>query len=127
MPKTDAIKEKAGRTLTESDDIKRRWAEYCSEQYEGNVEEILSERMEPVPLRSEVERALNHLRNGKSPGIDNIPIVDSKWRRRNYIVVENLQDGIGNERMATRLVQSNLCSSSKKGDKKSVQITGQLA
>ena len=38
------------------------------------MEEIIFESMEPVPLRSEVEWALNNLRNGKSPGTDNIPI-----------------------------------------------------
>ena len=78
VPKTDAIKDKMGRTLTESDDIKRLWAEYCSELYEGDdeeqMEEMIYESMEPAPLRSEVEWALKHLRNGKSPGIDNIPI-----------------------------------------------------
>ena len=78
VPKTDAIKDKMGRTLTESDDIKRRRAEYCSELYEGDdeeqMEEMIYERMEPAPLRSEVEWALKHLRDGESPGIDNIPI-----------------------------------------------------
>ena len=38
------------------------------------MEEITHESMEPAPLRSEVEWALNRLRNGKSPGTDNIPI-----------------------------------------------------
>ena len=35
VPKIDAIKDKAGRTLTESDDITRRLTEYFSELYEG--------------------------------------------------------------------------------------------
>ena len=78
VPKTDATKDKAGRTLTESDDIKQRWAEYCSELYEGDdeeqTEEIIFESVEPAPHRSEVECALNHLRNVKSSGIDNISI-----------------------------------------------------
>ena len=38
------------------------------------MEEIIFESMEPAPLQSEVEWALNHFRNGKSPGINNIPI-----------------------------------------------------
>ena len=78
VPKTDAIKHKTGRTLTESDNIKRRLAEYCLELYEGDdeeqMEEIIYESMEPAPLLSEVEWALNQLRSRKSPGIDNIPI-----------------------------------------------------
>ena len=78
VPKTDTIKHKTGRTLTESDNIKQRLAEYCLELYEGDDEEqmegIIYESMEPAPLLSEEEWALNHLRNGKLPGIDNIPI-----------------------------------------------------
>ena len=60
--KTDAVKDKAGMTLTESD------------ADEEQMEEIMYESMEPAPLRSEVELALNHFSNGKSPGIDNILI-----------------------------------------------------
>ena len=41
--------------------------------------------------------------------------VESKWRRRNCIAMENVQDGMENEGMATKLVQGNRCSSSKKG------------
>ena len=42
--------------------------------------------------------------------------MESKRRRRNPIVIENMQDGMGNEGMATRLVQGNLCTET--GDKK---------
>ena len=96
-----------GTTLTEND------------ADEKQMEEIIYESMEPAPLRSEVELALNHLSNGKSPGIDNILIEmwKASGKRRNYIVMEIIQNGIGNEEMATRLVRGNLCSSSKKGDK----------
>ena len=76
--KTDATKGKAGRTLTESYDIKQRRAEYCSElhvgDYEEQIEDMIYKSIEPARLRSEVEWGLNHLRNGKSPGTDNISI-----------------------------------------------------
>ena len=32
------------------------------------MEQLIYESLEPAPLRSEVEWALNHLRKGKSPG-----------------------------------------------------------
>ena len=58
--------------------ISAKVGKHCSEVYEGNdeeqMEEIIYEGVEPVPLRSEVEWASNHLRNGRSPRIDNIPI-----------------------------------------------------
>ena len=78
VARTDAIEDKTGRTLT------KRQAEYCSELYMGNdeeqIEEMVCESMEPAPLRSEVEWASNHLRNEKSPGIDNILIEMQKAR-----------------------------------------------
>eukprot|EP00112_Aurelia_sp_Birch-Aquarium-sp1_P002414 Seg1268.1 transcript_id=Seg1268.1/GoldUCD/mRNA.D3Y31 product="hypothetical protein" protein_id=Seg1268.1/GoldUCD/D3Y31 len=78
VPRTDVIKDKMGKTLTESDDIKQRWIEYCSEQYERDdeeqVEELTYGNMEPASLRSEVEWALNCPKNGKSPGTDKISI-----------------------------------------------------
>ena len=78
VARTDAIEDKTRRTLT------KRQAEYCSELYMGNdeeqIEEMVYESMEPAPLRSEVEWALNHLRNEKSPGIDNILIEMQKAR-----------------------------------------------
>ena len=58
MPETDAAKGKAGRTLTESYDIKQRWAEYYSELHEGDyeeqMEEIIYKTIEPASLRLKV-------------------------------------------------------------------------
>ena len=133
VPKTDTVKDKAGRTLTESDDIKRRWAEYCSELYEGDyeeqMEEITHESMEPAPLRSEVEWALNHLSNGKLPGTDNIPI--KRWKASG-------EEGVTLLWKICKMVWEmkewprDWCRAifvplPKKEIKKSVQITGQFA
>jgi hypothetical protein len=93
-PRTDVINDEEGNTLTEIEDIKQRWAEYTAKLYEtkdhqhtyncGMAEE------EPAPLRSEIEKALLGLNNGKSPGSDDIPAelwkasgeegVDLLWR-----------------------------------------------
>ena len=65
-------------TLTEDDDIKKRWAQYCEQLYKKDPtdQELTaqtSNHLEPPPLRSEVETALKDMANGKSPGIDDIP------------------------------------------------------
>ena len=69
------------RQPTETQDILKRWTEYCAEQYshtgEGDPEVLI------VPATSrytdnylilweEVEAAVKSLKKGKSPGIDNI-------------------------------------------------------
>ena len=68
-------------TLTESTDIKTRWAEYCSELYEqktcgtSTTSDALPEHVEPEPppLLDEVRKALGEISNGKSSGCDDIP------------------------------------------------------
>jgi len=67
--------------------IKDRWTEYCSELYretEQTNKELLKELQQITPpdevdgeeddgiLYEEVERAVNHLKRGKSPGTDGI-------------------------------------------------------
>ena len=56
-----------GNTLTESDDIKKRWVQYSTKLFESqddNNDFQLEEacEVEPPPLRSEVELALNNSR-----------------------------------------------------------------
>ena len=73
-------------TLTEDvEDIKHRWKEYIKKQNKQTNKKhtILKTTMqtynrgreqdEPPPLRSEVERALQQIRNGKLPGAYDIP------------------------------------------------------
>ena len=73
----DVINDEDGNTLTESDDIKKRWVQYSTKLFESQDEDNdfqLEEpcEVEPPPLRSEVELALKQLTDAKSPGIDNI-------------------------------------------------------
>ena len=59
----------------------KRWTEYCTELYnhpvtgDTTVLKVFNENQEtPLPiLRSEIETAVNSLKKGKSPGVDNIP------------------------------------------------------
>ena len=72
------IKDKDGNTLTETKDILHQWKEYRKGLYTDQTRD-LSTTDEPAndqdlePLKSEVEQALQDLRNGKSPGCDNVP------------------------------------------------------
>ena len=66
-----------GVTLTEDEDIKRRWKNNSTKLFEAKDHQQTynrgREQDEPPPLRSEVEYALQQMRNGKSPGADDIP------------------------------------------------------
>ena len=74
------IKDEDGKILTESGEIKDRWKRYCEELYASqetdgvpdNAEEDSCED-EPDILLSEVTNAIQHLKNNKSPGPDEIP------------------------------------------------------
>ena len=74
------IKDEDGKILTESEEIKDRWKRYCEELYASqetdgvpdNTDEDSCED-EPDILLSEVTNAIQHLKNNKSPGPDEIP------------------------------------------------------
>src|SRR6218665_4052132 len=85
-PKLTAIKNEEGRTLMNKEDIVQRWTTYCSELYkeqldENTAEEVVAELKDITPmgeereeeiLEEEVIRAINRLKNNKSPGNDEI-------------------------------------------------------
>ncbi|XP_072020216.1 uncharacterized protein [Amphiura filiformis] len=78
-PKLDVIKDEDGEILTESDQIKQRWQQYCQGLYAskdglgGETEPIEVDENEPDILRSEVVMAMKKMRTGKAPGYDDIP------------------------------------------------------
>jgi len=81
-PKLNVLKDENGNILTEEEDIKARWKEYCGKLYaskeveeETDIERSIEDEhmLELDILYSEVKEAMNHLRTGKAPGIDNIP------------------------------------------------------
>ena len=100
-PISEVINDSNGKTLTESEDIKDRWAEYCHKLYEERGASVTPQgtsftyEKEPPPLKAEVEWALSSICNRKSPGIDNIQIelwkaageegVDVLWNLCNLI------------------------------------------
>ena len=77
-PRLNVIKDSQGKTLTEDEEIAKRWVEYCSNMYKAddNVEDtqgdpVIDESC-PPPLRAEVEQAIKALKKHKSPGCDEI-------------------------------------------------------
>ena len=70
--------------MTDPQEIKARWTEYCSDSYSHkaggdsnawNVRVIdnIENQAEDTILKSEVEEVIKALKKGKSPGVDNIP------------------------------------------------------
>ena len=79
--RTSTIQNKDGKSLTEDQDILKRWTEYYSELYNYTatgdsavlqVPTATSNDNYPI-LREEVEAAVKSLKKGKSAGVDNIP------------------------------------------------------
>ena len=80
--KVTTVQDRSGKCLTEERQILNRWTEYCSELYDHkangdpsvlNCTQTDTEDDHPI-LRREVEAAVQSLKKGKSPGVDNIPI-----------------------------------------------------
>ena len=83
QPRLGVIKDENGNTLTESEKIIDRWQRYCEGMYsenqpEGRADQTRTEMTEREegphlpPLKSEIEWAISCLKDGKSPGCDNI-------------------------------------------------------
>ena len=79
--RTTTVQDKAGKCLTEKQDILKRWTKYCSELYTHtttgdpkvlDVPPPINNDSYPI-LREEVEAALKSLKEGKSAEVDNIP------------------------------------------------------
>ena len=73
-----SINDKNGKTLTEEEDVLKRWHEYGSGLFETKDTQntagyINFENPEPEPLLEEVTTAIDQLKSGKSPGLDGIP------------------------------------------------------
>ena len=70
------IKNKDGVVDTDKENILARWAEFYEELYLDNpvATNIDDSHEDPIPelLKCEVEKAINELKIGKSPGLDNI-------------------------------------------------------
>ena len=77
--KMGSIKDRNGRDLTESEDIKKRWQEYTEELYKGdlhnpdNHDDVIT-HLEPDILEWEVQWALESITTNKARGGDGIPV-----------------------------------------------------
>ena len=77
--KTDTIKNRNGRDLTEAEDIKKRWQEYTEELYKKHLHNPDSQdgvitHLEPYILECEVKWALESITTNKASGDDGIPV-----------------------------------------------------
>ena len=82
--KEDSIQSKEGVLLTEPNEVIGRWIEYIEELYAKDDkpdtvpleqdEEMEAGRLGPDILKEESEKAMQQLKNGKSQGVDVIPV-----------------------------------------------------
>ena len=81
--KSEVIENSSGNILTERTAVLNQWTDYCSDLYNYELHPDTSllrsnqsptQEAESLPvLREEVEEAVRNPREGKSPGVDNIP------------------------------------------------------
>ena len=77
--RSQSLNNKEGNTLTEMNDILKRWHEYGQQLFDTGIEKPIEppdlsyEDTEPLPLLHEVTAAIDQLKTGKSPGLDGIP------------------------------------------------------
>ena len=77
--KATIIQDRAGKCLTEEQQILNRWTEYCTELYnqkangDPSILDCPRTDTDHHILRKEVEAAVQSLKKGKSAGVNNIP------------------------------------------------------
>ena len=78
QPQQRVTKDKLESFLTENNEIRSKWKEYCKDMYRCNdgeaEEEVHIEGLEEgrKPLREEVEWAIKVLKDGNAPGWDGL-------------------------------------------------------
>ncbi|XP_071479659.1 uncharacterized protein [Diadema antillarum] len=83
QPKSPVIDDKDGNLLTNSEEILKRWTEYCSDLYNNTLQLDTSiqadiqikddEEDGPSVIKDEVKKAILSLKPVKSPVVDNVP------------------------------------------------------
>lgn len=84
QPKNNAIEDASGNLVVAPEAISQRWTDYCKELYnfpiqpdrtfiEGASVPNRESSIDSPFLEAEVVQAIKQLKNGKAPGIDNIP------------------------------------------------------
>ena len=77
--RTTVIEDNDGNLLTDKAAISNRWKEYCQLTSDKDLLRMLrsissaNQEDDPPILASEVAAAIESLKDGKSPGIDNVP------------------------------------------------------
>ena len=77
--KMGTIKDRNGKELTETEDIRKRWQEYTEELYKKHLNDLDNHKdmvthLEPDSLKHEVRWALGSITTNKASGSDGIPV-----------------------------------------------------
>ena len=90
-PRIDVIKDENSKMLSESREVKDRWKTYCKKLYirknnlptNSIISHSTSDNEEPPPSYSEIEKAIHDIKNGKSPGHDDVVAESVKFGDEN--------------------------------------------
>ena len=123
-----AVKDKDGILQVEPERVQNRWREYYSELYNGRVE-VLVEPVQRVDLAEgreeersitldEVKNAISGMKNGKSPGCDELPAEIFKAGEDMVLWMFRMIDGFWKEeRVPREWGKAIICPVFKKNDK----------
>ncbi len=130
--RTNAIRSKDGKLLTGQEDILSRWTEYAQELYKdgGSYDQTVIAELrhrtarpeddfkEDNVLREEVQKAVDRLKNNKSPGVDGIQAELMKAGGESTVdAIHRLCNMVWDqERWPTEWTSSVLVTIAKKGD-----------
>ena len=111
------IKDRNGKDLTETEDIKKRWQEYTEELFKKYLNDLYSNNgvithLEPI-LECEVKCALGSLTMNKVSGGDGIPVELFQILKDCYSAALNMSANLENLAMATGLEKVSLHSNPK--------------
>ena len=126
---TYIIEDSNGKALSENSSILNRWTEYCHKLYNYPIQpddnilnntDILSKVSDPdlTILKSAVSDAIQTLKEGKTPGIDNIPseLIKHGGSSKTKFPTQVFQKSRDNKILPTQWTQSLVIPILKKGD-----------
>ena len=135
--KTSIIKDKTGTPLADDKAKMERWTEYCKELYNYSINPdipllqtntLANKEVTILPiLKSEVEYAIKKLKNGKSPGIDNVSseLIKEGGQVLTKLLTDLCQKILSTNKWPDAWTTSLIIPLPKKGDQRIVKIIEQ--
>jgi len=135
---TGIIEDKDGNLLTKSDDILKRWKDYCEELFNYDIqknnqvleeEKVEEQQEEEEILLSEVQCAIKELKKNKTPGADNISaeLIQNGGEATEHIIHKLCNKILRTKQWPSQWTESMLITIAKKQTVENAQTTELLA